>query len=556
MLFLSAIVTVPLASLLWVVLCAQLVQPKFALKRASVGFLHPSCAGGGGGERVLWCAVRAVIAEASSLLDCDRKSSEPSRNAVESARVWIYTRRYRSSPEALRSFVAARLAEQFGAASFSDAVGVVRFMPLYTAVLLDPHLYPCFTMLLQLLAGMFVAAEIVLRHAALRARRFLQTIAVWSRVSGTDAVEAEVLPSVVLDTMGIPLALLCLKWWTLGRIRTGAYVHYPLVSSEMMMQARERARGALRSVWWTGRFAYYRSVLLPLYARCGAATDIVMANSSWTRDHMKRLWCRGDEQQVCQMRKRDETNAIHLVFPPCGPARTGTTLPTLDTKHLRQRIVSIAQFRPEKKHEMQIECFAVLRRRYPRETQHTRLVIMGGARNEADQARAERLCQRAAALEDNAFGEERVQIRINVPRDELERALHGDFGCFLHTMEEEHFGISIVEAMFSGLVVIAHASGGAAHDILRPESSDEPLGFLYKTQDELIERLADVLFRVPIATLQAIQARARMRAQTMFSDEAFNSRFLRALASLNAKSSLFSADSDRHRAVPGTSAAR
>ena len=36
----------------------------------------------------------------------------------------------------------------------------------------------------------------------------------------------------------------------------------------------------------------------------------------------------------------------------------------------------------------------------------------------------------------------------------------------LHTMKEEHFGISIVEMMTAGLITIAHASGGPRHDII------------------------------------------------------------------------------------------
>jgi len=36
----------------------------------------------------------------------------------------------------------------------------------------------------------------------------------------------------------------------------------------------------------------------------------------------------------------------------------------------------------------------------------------------------------------------------------------------LHTMLEEHFGISIVEMMAAGLYTIAHNSGGPKEDII------------------------------------------------------------------------------------------
>ena len=48
----------------------------------------------------------------------------------------------------------------------------------------------------------------------------------------------------------------------------------------------------------------------------------------------------------------------------------------------------------------------------------------------------------------------------------------------IHTMKEEHFGISVVEMMSAGLVTIAHASGGPQHDIIG--CKQEPVGFLAK----------------------------------------------------------------------------
>lgn len=38
----------------------------------------------------------------------------------------------------------------------------------------------------------------------------------------------------------------------------------------------------------------------------------------------------------------------------------------------------------------------------------------------------------------------------------------------IHTMWNEHFGISVVEMMAAGLVVVAHNSGGPSMDIVTP----------------------------------------------------------------------------------------
>lgn len=55
--------------------------------------------------------------------------------------------------------------------------------------------------------------------------------------------------------------------------------------------------------------------------------------------------------------------------------------------------------------------------------------------------------------------DENVEFKLNISYSELlselQRAMIG-----LHTMWNEHFGISIVECMAAGLIVVAHGSGG------------------------------------------------------------------------------------------------
>lgn len=55
--------------------------------------------------------------------------------------------------------------------------------------------------------------------------------------------------------------------------------------------------------------------------------------------------------------------------------------------------------------------------------------------------------------------DENVEFKLNIPFSELVSELQrGTIG--LHTMWNEHFGISIVECMAAGLIMVAHASGG------------------------------------------------------------------------------------------------
>lgn len=75
-----------------------------------------------------------------------------------------------------------------------------------------------------------------------------------------------------------------------------------------------------------------------------------------------------------------------------------------------------------------------------------------------------------------------VDFKLNVSRDELNQIFKlSKVG--IHTMKQEHFGISIVEMMSAGLITIAHASAGPLQDIIGG-SKDEIVGYLAKTETE------------------------------------------------------------------------
>lgn len=52
----------------------------------------------------------------------------------------------------------------------------------------------------------------------------------------------------------------------------------------------------------------------------------------------------------------------------------------------------------------------------------------------------------------------------------------------IHTMEKEHFGISVVELMSAGIITIAHNSAGPKADIIG--GSEQPVGYLAETKEE------------------------------------------------------------------------
>ena len=97
-------------------------------------------------------------------------------------------------------------------------------------------------------------------------------------------------------------------------------------------------------------------------------------------------------------------------------------------------------------------------------------MLIGGSRNAGDDELVEKLKLFSRTNEDGTVSEKEnpnVEFIVNAPfslmRGYMKKSLIG-----LHTMWNEHFGISVVELMAAGLVVIAHDSGGPSMDIVSP----------------------------------------------------------------------------------------
>lgn len=199
-----------------------------------------------------------------------------------------------------------------------------------------------------------------------------------------------------------------------------------------------------------------------------------MVNSKWTSEHIARLWLRASYPV--------------LVYPPCNVTQLAA-LP-LDRKLKSLYLVSLAQFRPEKNHAKQLRAFAAARERASAEWTHSseavlaaRLKLIGSCRNQGDEQRVAHLVSlnpisspsKAVAFslfyavflkpcpsEDVTYycGEQRelahglkvaecVDFCVNAPFQDVQQLLAGAVGG-LHTMLDEHFGISIVEYMAAG----------------------------------------------------------------------------------------------------------
>ncbi|CAE8649039.1 unnamed protein product, partial [Polarella glacialis] len=113
-----------------------------------------------------------------------------------------------------------------------------------------------------------------------------------------------------------------------------------------------------------------------------------------------------------------------------------------------------------------------------------------------------------------------VQFRTNVPLQEMQ-ALLGQADVGIHTMRDEHFGISVVEFMAAGAVVIAHNSAGPALDIVTPLPDGRRTGLLADDEAGYAARLSEALLELGSAGREELAKAGREAVRHRFAQEAF-----------------------------------
>lgn len=430
-------------------------------KEYAVGFFHPYSNDGGGGERVLWCAIRAIQAE------------DPNLTCV------IYT-----GDDATPESLAARAQFHFGV----ELSSVPKVVQLQKRSWVESKTYPHFTLLGQSLGSVVLGMEAL--------RKFT--------------------PVVFFDTCGYAFT------YPLARAfgcKVVCYTHYPTISSDMFARVLGRTSAynnnivIAKSRVLSFLKAMYYLVMTYLYGLVGGCAHMAMVNSSWTQAHIEKLW------KIPERIKR--------VYPPCD-TRTLQSL-SLERKSENTYFISVAQFRPEKAHGVQLEAFTRVIQELntgdfseKTRTGSVQLKLVGSCRNKEDEDRVEKLKLRCLEL----GIAQQVEFLVNVPYRELVELL-GGATAGLHSMIDEHFGIVVVEYMAAGAIPIAHNSAGPRMDIV-VEQEGRKVGFLAASVDEFAAAMMTVL-KMPEVQRQEMAALARQRAMS-FSEVRFDQDFKAAIS--------------------------
>lgn len=423
-------------------------------RKRAVGFFHPYTNDGGGGERVLWCAVKAIQEEQPDL-DCV-----------------IYTGDHDASPDSLTR----RALDRFGVTLISPP----KVVHLHKRKWIEETTYPRFTMIGQSFGSIYLSWEAL--------NKFV--------------------PFYYLDTSGYAFTypLACLFG-----CKVICYTHYPTISLDMLSRVHSRSSMYNNDAVVANSFLLSKCKLVYytffswMYGFVGSCANLALVNSSWTQSHIEKLW-----------RIPDRTKRV---YPPCDT--TGLQALPLERKATPPKIISVAQFRPEKAHTLQLQAFALSIKKLYADIPRPKLQFVGSCRNDADEKRLQNLKDLAIKLK----VEEDVEFYKNVTYRELVGLL-GGATAGIHSMMDEHFGISVVEYMAAGAIPIAHNSAGPKMDIVLPEEGKQT-GFLAETVEEYSDAILKIL-RMSESEKHEIAAAARRRA-SRFSEQRFYQDFRAAI---------------------------
>ncbi|KAJ5257203.1 Glycosyl transferase family 1 [Penicillium angulare] len=440
-----------------------------------IGFFHPFCNAGGGGERVLWEAVRAT------------------QKRWPKAICAIYT----GDHEANKTTMLERVENRFNIHLHPPRVVLLY---LTTRKYVVSNSYPYMTLLGQSLGSLVVAYDAF-------------TLLV---------------PDVFVDTMGYAFTL-ALSKWLFPTVPVGAYVHYPTISTDMLASLDDHTgvqginSGAGKGFKGTVKRRYWQ-LFAQLYGWVGRQVDVVMCNSSWTSAHIRSLWGNGKSINTSEGDGTPSSPAV--VFPPTAVSELQSTI-TVDAESERTRqpvLLYIAQFRPEKNHPLVLRSFARFlqeRTRNPvfANTPPPRLVLIGSVRqNSPDETHIYNLRLLAHEL--------KIRDHTTFLCDASWPAVLSHLGTAsigVNGMWNEHFGICVVEYQAAGLICVTHDSGGPREDIVI-DLGDGATGFRAETEEQFAAAFEAAL-ALPVEEKIAMRQRAR-RSALRFTEEEFGKKWL------------------------------
>jgi alpha-1,2-mannosyltransferase len=279
-----------------------------------------------------------------------------------------------------------------------------KFIYLKTRFLVLDKYYPVFTLLGQSVGSVLVGFEAMFKF----------------------------IPNIYFETTGY--AFTYPLFYYIANVPVCCYTHYPTISTDML-EAVSQQHPAFnnRTIISSSRLLtklkmIYYKIFASLYSWCGRCSCCIMVNSSWTFGHINKLWSMTYKTQV--------------IYPPCD-VKSFDPIFASQEHDKNFYISSVAQFRPEKNHQLQIRAFSKFlnnlkeQNEQVKDMESIKLVLIGSCRDEQDQQRVEMLKNLAKSLKIEDKVEFKLNFKFETLLDLLSKSAVG-----IHSMINEHFGIS------------------------------------------------------------------------------------------------------------------
>lgn len=315
-------------------------------------------------------------------------------------------------------------------------------------------------------------------------------------------------PNIWCDTMGYPFGY---PWvFHILRIPIITYTHFPVISTDMLdkLQNNMNLKNKFKYLYWKLFMAYY--------CHMGSYVTVVTTNSTWTNNHIKSIW------------KQTESS---IIFPPCSTEKFVNDLNSTSNRSRSNVGVVLAQFRPEKRHDLIIKSYSKYLINRCKQSGNSnnknnllRLKFIGSTRSQADKDCVFELQKYCKKLN---IPETHIEFLTDIPYNEVKRQLfNSTYG--INAMWNEHFGIAVVEYLASGLIALVHASAGPYLDIV-----DDDIGYFFvdpsdpdytRTKGEKFSSLDELFLLTDMLDNKSKISKSRhgeKKAVEKFSDEIF-----------------------------------
>lgn len=224
------------------------------------------------------------------------------------------------------------------------------------------------------------------------------------------------------------------------------YIHFPVLHGNLNYKYNQ-------SMLWKAYFKPYQVIGRALSKRALARSNIVLANSFFTKSALARIY--GIKAGV--------------LYPPVDINRFFTAY---QSRSRERKVLVLSRFSPEKRIEKVIELSRMVKNA-------TTFDVIGAV------TLGNRYYFNSLVEKIKRHGlQDKIKLTPNASNRELIETM-SSCTVYLHTMDGEHFGVSIIEAMAAGLIPVVPSYGGCSEIV--------PSQYLYNTLQEAGERISTAI---------------------------------------------------------------